>query len=127
MKKTMQKRLEIPFPMRDTFLETHGPVDIGLEFFGGVYRDHLFAHIDRSGEISMQVDDYHPEPEKDWDVEQWEANSCYLRAKATRENWRFVYLVGRALCRHGKITLCLGGRDSFEVCCDGTELTFNCT
>lgn len=107
----------------NTYLERDGSRTIDLEMMGGVYRDHLLAGIDRDGNIDIEVDNYHPDPEESWDAEEWEEHKCFLTGKATRHNWKILFGIARVLVRHGRVTINQPGREPIEAACDGSILT----
>lgn len=102
-------------------LEQGGPG--GCEVDGGFYRDHMVAYVDHDGNIRMQVDFYHLDPEEEFDVDVWENMSCNLSGKASRENWRFLFQVGRALARHGQVAIKNPGGQIVQAKCDGGSVS----
>lgn len=99
-----------------------------LEFSGsgeddrGISLEHMFGYVDDEGKLYLEVDNYFPMPEEAWDPAEWEEHKCFMEAPATRVNWKFLYQVGRALIRDGKVII-NHGDEQIKVACDGSILT----
>ena len=106
---------------QSTALERRGPKD-SPEFFNGVMCSHMFAYL-KGDRLFVFADAYYPEPDEYWDDEGYESRCCTLEAEATRENWQFLYQVGRALTRGGQVTIHFKDRDPVELACDGRTMT----
>jgi hypothetical protein len=79
--------------------------------------DHITARIEdnRDGSweeaprverlLVLNMDDYRPEDDEKWDVDEWEARQGYICAPATRLFWTLAYRMARVLAKHGKVTV----------------------
>ena len=78
----------------------------------GHTRGHMGNHKDlvkrAAGFLRVDVDGYYPEEGEEFDPEAWEGHQCCMDAPALRSNWKILYRIGRALIRHGRITLSIG-------------------
>ncbi len=78
--------------------------------FAPMLRDHIFVDVvdNRDGSfdatapaipnlLRIQVDDYRPADNEEWDVDKWEARQGTIFAPATHAFWRVCWSVARIL------------------------------
>ena len=107
-------------------LEIDGARDFGVEVLCGACRDRLHAFVNLKSEIIMEVDGYQHVEGEPWDMDKFEESKCRLYGKATRSTWDTLYRIGRALARHGTVTINQAGKEPMIIVCDGnTEVTIN--
>jgi len=65
--------------------------------------------------IKIEVDNYYPENDDDWDVDEWEEGRAYVFALPNRSSWQDAYRLARTLAKHGKARVTAPGGIVFDV------------
>ena len=101
------------------YLEKHGPMNPDDGCFNGICGDHFIAMINHDGDLSIQIDNYHPNPVQSWDGEEWESKSCLLLSRPSKRMWSFFYRVARVVSREGKARIQFNDGRVLEVIAQG--------
>lgn len=65
--------------------------------------------------ISIVVDNYHPENDEAWDVDEWDDGKAHVFALPNRSSWQDAYRLARTLAKHGKARVTAPGGIVFDV------------
>ncbi|HOE18899.1 MAG TPA: hypothetical protein PLX02_14670 [Syntrophorhabdaceae bacterium] len=76
--------------------------------FGEVL-DNTDRHIEDAPAISnllaLDVNDYVPKENEEWDIERYEEREGHIFSPATRGLWKIAYRMARVLAREGKVII----------------------